>query len=290
MNVFNGGLHALRDGETLGQDRISLQEIMVVPVGALNYRDALITCDRIDSTLHEVLQMRYGAARVSRGDEAGFTVQGLGDHDVAIAHVIEAVERAGYLPGKEIKLAIDAAAGTFFDKNQRVYHVGGQSLDGPGMINFWRELVHRHADRIFSIEDGLEEDDWPGWATWSEAMDQAGVLTVGDDLFVSQIRRLRRGINNRSARAVLVKVNQNGSMIGAMDAMAYAREHGMKCIISHRSGETLDTSIADMACGLGALGLKSGAPQPEDAFPDPRARVRRVKYQRMVQLEESGAV
>ena len=147
-------------------------------------------------------------------------------------------------------------------------------------------LVDSHGGKILSIEDPLDEDDWDAWERLSLEMAKRDVISIGDDLFVTQTRRLRRGINNRSAHAILIKVNQNGSIGGTLDVMRYARENGMRCVISHRSGETLDDSIADLAFATGALGLKTGDPQPVGDFPDPQSWVRRRKYLRMVQLEE----
>lgn len=286
MNIFNGGLHALQSGEVLGKDRIDFQEIMVVPVGATNYRDALMMGDRMDAVLKDLLTARFGAGAVSRADEAGFSVKGLGDSSAAIAMVSEAIERAGYLPGEEVKVALDVAASSLFDKATGTYRFQGKTLNSDDMIATLIALADRYKGRLLSIEDGLAEDDWEGWGKLSLAMAQRGVMTIGDDLFVTQIRRLRRGVNNKSAHAVLVKVNQNGSVLGTLEAMRYARDNGMETVVSHRSGETLDVSIADLAMATGALGLKSGDPQPEVDFPDRSTWVRRSKYLRMVRLEE----
>ena len=290
MNVFNGGLHALRadDGEKLGKDRIDIQEIMVVPMIATNYRDALAIGDRIDATLKDLLSSRYGSKRVNRGDEAGFSVKGLGDSEQALAHVFEAIERAGYAPGAEVKVALDVAASSFFDGNTGKYQFSGHTLTSEDMISFLVNLVKLNPGRILSIEDGLDENDWEGWSKLSAQLKEHDVTTVGDDLFVTQMPRLRRGVHNNSAQAILIKVNQNGSMSGTMDVMKFAKEHGMKYIISHRSGETLDTSIADLAFACGAMGIKTGAPQPEDEFPNPKTWVRRSKYLRLIDLEESS--
>lgn len=288
MNIFNGGLHALREGETLGQDRFDIQEIMVVPVGVTNYREALMMGERIDATLKDMLTERYGEAHISRADEAGFSVKGLGDSTTAISHVFEAVERSGYIPGEEVKVALDVAASSFFDKAKGVYTFGGEELDTDKMIAYLVSLVERYPGKILSIEDGLDENDWDGWTKLSEAMKSHDVLTIGDDLFVTQMKRLRRGVNNHSAHAILIKVNQNGSVGGTLDVMKFARDNGMRCVVSHRSGETLDDSIADIALATGALGLKTGDPQPVTDFPDPATWVRRKKYLRMIALEESG--
>ncbi|MEZ4270973.1 MAG: phosphopyruvate hydratase [Myxococcota bacterium] len=287
MNIFNGGLHALKKGEKLGTDRIAIQEIMVVPVGATNYRDALAMGDRIDATLQDMLQLRYEASAVTRADEAGFSVKGLGDSSLAISHVFEAVERAGYAPGEDVKIALDVAASSFFDKATGKYHFDNRDVTSEDMIAYLVGVAERYPGRILSIEDGLDENDWEGWTKLSTELRKHDVTTIGDDLFVTQMQRLRRGVHNKSADAILIKINQNGSMCGTLDVMKFAREHGMQCVISHRSGETLDTSIADMAFGTGAMGLKAGDPQPETDFPDPSTWVRRRKYTRMIELEES---
>ena len=288
MNIFNGGLHALdkEAGEQLGRDRIDIQEIMVVPVSASNYREAIKMGERIDAALKDVLHQRYSPEAVTRADEAGFSVKGLGDSETAISHVYEAIERAGFLPGDDVKLALDVAASTFYDVERGDYEIQGQRLSTDQMIAYICALVDRYPGRVLSVEDGLDENDWKGWERLSHALKERGVMTIGDDLFVTQVRRLRRGINNNSAHAILIKVNQNGSVTGTLDVMRYARESGLRCVISHRSGETLDDSIADLALATGAYGLKTGDPQPEEDFPDPTTWVRRVKYLRMIQLEE----
>jgi enolase len=286
MNIFIGGLHAMKKGETLGKDRIDIQEVMVVPTGASNYRQALQMGERIDATLKDMLVDRYGKDNVSRADEAGFSVKGLGDSTAAIGHVFEAIERSGYVPGEEVKLALDVAAGSFFDPKANVYNYGGRKLDSEAMIGELVAFVDRYPGKVLSIEDGLHEDDWESWGKLSEALRPKGVLTIGDDLFVTQMKRLRRGVNNRSADAILIKVNQNGSMSGTLEVMRYAKENGMQYVVSHRSGETVDDSIADLAFATGALGLKTGDPQPEGDFPDPKTWVRRSKYLRMIALEE----
>lgn len=288
MNIFNGGLHAMRDGERLGHDRIDIQEIMVVPVGVSNYREGLTVGERIDSVLKDLLVERFGADKVTRADEAGFSVKGLGNSSDAISLVFEAVERAGYVPGKDVKMAFDLAASSFYRKESGTYLFLGREFSRDDMIAYLVEVVEFYPGKILSVEDGLEENDWEGWGRLSEAMQSRGVLTIGDDLFVTQMPRVRRGVNNKSAHAVLIKPNQNGTMSGTLNVMRYARRSGLQCVVSHRSGETLDTSIADIAVATGALGIKTGDPQPEVDFPDPKTWVRRAKYLRMVDLEESG--
>lgn len=290
MNIFNGGLHALKAeaGESLGRDRIEYQEIMVVPTRASTYVAAMQMGEAIDQALKALLVERFGAAKVSRADEAGFSVAGLGDNQRAIALVIEAVGRAGFAAGRDVKLALDVAAGSFYDPSQKVYRVGGRKLTGAAMADEIVALVDRHPGLFVSVEDGLEENDWPGWARMSAALKARGVLSVGDDLFVTQLPRLTRGIATLAAGAVLIKVNQNGTVGGTLEVMRAAAQAGMRTIISHRSGETLDDSIADLAHATYAFGLKTGDPQPVADFPDPATWVRRAKYLRMVAIEREA--
>jgi enolase len=285
MNIFNGGLHALKADEVLGRDRIAIQEIMVVPVGAASYAQALAMGDAIDGALKKILINTYGAEAVSRADEAGFSVKGLGDDSRAISHVVAAIEAAGMKPGTEVKLALDVAASSFFDRAHKTYAFGGRDQSSADMVAWHTALVGRYPNLLLSIEDGLDENDWTGWRAHSQAMAAHGVLTIGDDLFVTQLPRLRRGIGEKSAHAVLIKVNQNGTVTTTLDVIGEAHAAGMRCVVSHRSGETLDDSIADLAVAIGAMGLKSGDPQPPADFADEATWVRRRKYLRMVEIE-----
>lgn len=290
MNIFNGGLHALRAdaGEQLGRDRIDIQEIMVVPVRFQSYKEALQMGEHIDQALKRDLQQRYGVENVTRGDEAGFTVKGLGDSSEAIARVFDAVQAAGYRPGADVKLALDVAASSFFDASTGTYRFRGESLGSDEMIAYLTDLVDRYAGKVLSVEDGLAENDWEGWPKLTAAMRERSVVTIGDDLFVTQQPRLQKGINLDAADAILVKVNQNGSVTGTLDVMKQAKQHGIQSVISHRSGETLDDSIADLAAASGAFGLKTGDPQPEADFAERHTWVRRAKYLRMVEIEQAG--
>lgn len=289
MNIFNGGLHALKkaDGEVLGKDRIDIQEIMVVPVSAKTYAQALDVGEKIDAALKELLLAKWDAKAVTRADEAGFSVKGLGDSTEAIALVWQAVEKAGFVPGKDVKMALDVAASSFYDSATKRYKFRGESLTSEQMIKYLIEFVDRYSGKVLSIEDGLDENDWAAWATLTKELDKRSVLTIGDDLFVTQKTRLDKGIANHSATAILIKVNQNGTVGGTLDVMKQAKNAGMKTVVSHRSGETLDDSIADLAYATGSLGLKTGDPQPVGDFPDPKTWVRRSKYLRMLAIENS---
>ena len=291
LNLFNGGLHALRpdDGERLGIHRIEVQEVMVVPVAARSWAEALAWGDAIDGALSRRLAVHYGAGRLGRADEAGLSVSGLGDNAVAIAHVVEAIREAGLSPGLQVKLALDVAAGSFYDAASARYHFAGGARTSSEMVAWLDELAGRYADLLFSIEDGLDENDWAGWATLRQKMDARGVHTVGDDLFVTQLPRLRRGIADKAASAILIKMNQNGTVGGTLEVVREAQRAGLRCVVSHRSGETLDDTIADLAVAVDALGLKSGAPQPEASFPDAQSWVRRRKYLRLVDIERAAA-
>ena len=291
MNVFNGGLHALRpaDGEVLGRDRIAIQEIMVVPVAAASYAAALAVGEAVDAALKAILIRTYGADAVTRADEAGFSVRGLGDDDRAIDHVVAAIASAGFAPGREVKIALDVAASSLFDRATGSYRLGAKPRTSDEMIAWHEAFVDRYRGVVLSIEDGLDENDWSGWADHAASMAQREVITVGDDLFVTQLPRLRRGIAAKSASAVLIKVNQNGTVAGTLAVIDTAHAAGMDCVVSHRSGETLDDSISDLAVAARALGLKSGDPQPEKDFVDPTTWVRRRKYLRMAAIEREAS-
>ncbi len=299
MNIYNGGLHALKkaEGEVLGKDRIDIQEIMIVPVGAKSYREQLEMGDMIDSALKEILLGRFDAKTIKRADEAGFSVKGLGNSTEAIGYVFEAIEKAGYRVGEDVKLALDVAASSFYDKDRGVYNFQGKAWTSDKMIDYYVQLAEQYAGKIISIEDGLAENDWEGWQKLTKEMmrrgvrTKRGIRTVGDDLFVTQLQRLNKGIEMEAATDILIKVNQNGTMYGTLEAIKAAKRAGMGWIISHRSGETMDNGIADLAYATNAFGLKTGDPQPPYDFAEGgqyqgQPLVRRVKYLRMIEIEE----
>src|SRR3989339_452724 len=294
MNIYNGGWHATKAGEKLGKDRIDFQEIMIVPVGAKSQKEALEMGDKIDWNLKQILLKEFAPDTITRADEAGFSVKGLGSSDKAIENVFKAIERAGYTAGVDVKLALDTAATSFYDKESGKYEFQGEMLSSDEMINYYVGLARKYAGKIVSIEDGLAENDWAGWTKLTQAMEEFGVTTIGDDIFVTQLERLEKGIEQKAAKAILIKVNQNGSMSGTLEVIKRAKKAGFVCIVSHRSGETLDTSIADLAYAVKAFGLKTGDPQPAYDFGPTaeyagRALVRRVKYERMVENEKTAA-
>jgi enolase len=284
MNIFNGGLHAIKPGEELGRERIDIQEIMVVPMAAATYQRALEMGERIDEALKTILIEKFSAQRVTRADEAGFSVKGLGNSSEAFALVFEAIQKAGFKPGEDVKLALDVAASSFY--HEGMYQFQGKQLSGKDMVKYLTDLVDKYPGMLLSIEDGLAENDWENWTSLTAQMRTRNVVTIGDDLFVTQLPRLKRGIEHQAADAILIKVNQNGTVHGTLQVMKFAKASGVQCVVSHRSGETLDDSIADLAYATGSLGLKTGDPQPMGDFPDPHTWVRRVKYLRMVAMEE----
>jgi enolase len=259
MNVINGGAHA--------QNSIDLQEFMVVPAGAETFAEALRIGAEVFHALRSLLHERGFATAV--GDEGGFAPD-LGSSEEAIEAVLEAAGRAGHR--NRVAIALDPAATELYRDGRYVFE--GREEDGDGMIGFWDELASRHP--IVSIEDGLDEDDWRTWRALTERLG-GRLQLVGDDLFVTSAERLRRGIMENVANAILVKVNQIGTLTETLDAMALARESGYACVMSHRSGETEDTTIADLAVATGCGQIKTGAPSRSD---------RVAKYNQLVRIEE----
>jgi enolase len=259
MNVINGGAHA--------QNSIDLQEFMVVPAGAETFAEALRIGAEVFHALRSLLHERGFATAV--GDEGGFAPD-LDSSEEAIEAVLEAAGRAGHR--NRVAIALDPAATELYRDGRYVFE--GREEDGDGMIGFWDELASRHP--IVSIEDGLAEDDWRTWRALTERLG-GRLQLVGDDLFVTSAERLRRGIMENVANAILVKVNQIGTLTETLDAMALARESGYACVMSHRSGETEDTTIADLAVATGCGQIKTGAPSRSD---------RAAKYNQLLRIEE----
>ena len=259
MNVFNGGAHA--------QNSIDFQEFMVVPVGAESFSEAMRTGAETFHALRELLHERGLATAV--GDEGGFAPD-LQSAEVAIEAILEAAERAGHR--ERIGIALDPAATELYESGR--YGVEGRSLDSGEMIELFASLAERFP--IVSVEDGLAEEDWEGWSTLTRRL--GGELQlVGDDLFVTNLERLRRGIETDVANAILIKVNQIGTLTETLAAISLARENGYAAVISHRSGETEDTTIADLAVATGTGQIKTGAPSRTD---------RVAKYNQLLRIEE----
>jgi enolase len=259
LNVVNGGAHA--------QNSLDLQEFMVVPAGASSFSEALRIGAETFHLLKELLHERGLATAV--GDEGGFAPD-LASSEEAIAVVLEAAGRAGH--ADRVGIALDPAATEIFSDGG--YRLEGRELDGPGMAALWEELCGRYP--VVSIEDGLAEDDWGAWRLLTERLGER-VQLVGDDLFVTNVERLRRGIEEGAGNAILVKVNQIGTLTETLQTIDLARANGYAAVMSHRSGETEDTTIADLAVATGVGQIKTGAPSRSD---------RVAKYNQLLRIEE----
>jgi enolase len=268
MNIINGGEHA--------DNNVDVQEFMILPSGAESFTDAMRMGSEIYHHLKKVLSSRSLSTAV--GDEGGFAPN-LGSNEEAVTIILEAVELAGYKPGEDVQISLDVAASEFFNKETGQYELTGEgrNLDADEIIDFYAQLVDRYP--IFSIEDPLDENDWEAWQKMTAALGDK-ISLVGDDLFVTNITRLQRGIEEKSANAILIKLNQIGSVSETLDAIDLARENGFKNIISHRSGETEDSFIADLAVATEAGLIKTGAPCRSD---------RVAKYNQLLRIEEKLA-
>ena len=263
MNVINGGAHA--------DNNVDLQEFMIMPVGAPSFREALRWGVETYHTLKKVLHDRGLATSV--GDEGGFAPN-LDSNEAAIAVLVEAIERAGYTPGTDIAIALDPAMSELFKGGK--YHLAGEGkvLDADEMVAWWMAIVDKYP--IVSIEDGMAEDDWDGWGKLSAALGSR-IQLVGDDLFVTNARRLSIGIERNVANSVLVKVNQIGTLTETLDTVEMATRHSYSSVMSHRSGETEDATIADLAVATNCGQIKTGAPARSD---------RVAKYNQLLRIED----
>jgi enolase 1/2/3 len=261
MNIVNGGRHA--------DNNVDLQEFMIMPFGAPNFTDGLRMGAEVFHALKGVL--REAGLSTSVGDEGGFAPD-LGSNEEAIQRILTAIETAGLRPGVDVRLAIDAAASEFLQRGR--YVVDGEPRDAEALIAWYAALADRYP--LFSLEDGLDEDDWTGWERLTRALGER-VQIVGDDLFVTSVERLRTGIERRAANAILIKVNQIGTLSETLETIALAHRAGFRCVVSHRSGETEDTTIADLAVAVNAGQIKTGAPSRTD---------RVAKYNRLLRIEE----
>jgi enolase len=263
MNVLNGGAHADND--------VDFQEFMVVPVGAPSFAEALRMGAETYQALKGVLKQRGLSTGI--GDEGGFAPD-LPGNEAALELLVEAVGKAGFEPGAEIALAMDPACTELYREGRYELAGDGRTLDSDGMIELWRTLADRYP--IVSIEDGLAEDDWAGWTALTEALDDKLQL-VGDDLFVTNVQRLQRGLDEGAANSILIKVNQIGTLTETFDAVDLAHRSNYTAVVSHRSGETEDTTIADIAVAVGSGQIKTGAPARTD---------RVAKYNQLLRIEE----
>lgn len=266
MNILNGGAHA--------DNGIDVQEFMVMPVGAESFSEGLRMGTEIFHHLKAVLKSQKLSTNV--GDEGGFAPN-LKNNEDAIKAVIQAIEKAGYKPGEDVYIALDAASTEFYNAKEKVYHFKkstGDKLTADQMVSFWADWCKKYP--IISIEDGCAEDDWTGWTKLTAKLGNK-VQLVGDDLFVTNVHRLAEGINKGAANSLLVKVNQIGTLTETVNAVQMAQFHGYTAVMSHRSGETEDTTIADLAVALSCGQIKTGAPSRTD---------RVAKYNQLLRIEE----
>jgi enolase len=263
MNIVNGGRHA--------DNTIDVQEFMIVPLGFDSFHEGLRCGVEVFHSLKSVLSEKKLSTSV--GDEGGFAPD-LKTTQEAIELILKAVEKAKYAPGEQVKLAIDCAANEFYDAKTRKYALEGKKLDADGMAEFLSGLVAKYP--ICSVEDGCSEDDWEGWKLLTDAIGSKCQL-VGDDVFVTNVKRLEEGIEKGVANSILVKVNQIGTLTETIETVQFASRHGYTSIISHRSGETEDTTIADLAVALGTGQIKTGSASRTDRI---------CKYNQLLRIEE----
>ncbi len=263
MNVINGGAHAANN--------LDIQEFMIIPFGAKTFSKALQMGAETFHALKKILKAK--GLNTAVGDEGGFAPD-LGSNEEALALIIEAVEKAGYKPGKEMGLALDAAASEFYTKGKYVLQGENKKLNAQQMIEYYADLVEKYP--ILSIEDGLAEQDWENWELMTEQLDEV-IQLVGDDVFVTNPKILAKGIEDGVANSILIKLNQIGTVTETLDAIAMAAEAGYTTVISHRSGETEDTFIADLAVAVNAGQIKTGSMSRTDRI---------AKYNQLIRIEE----
>lgn len=265
MNILNGGEHA--------DNNVDIQEFMVMPVGAKSFKEALRMGTEVFHNLKKVLQSR--GLNTSVGDEGGFAPN-LTSNEEALSTIVEAIKVSGYEPGKDILLAVDVAASGLYNKETGEYVLAGEgkAFSTEEIIDYYEDLINRYP--IISIEDGLDEEDWDGWKLMTDRLGSR-IQLVGDDLFVTNTERLSKGINNGITNSILIKLNQIGSITETLEAIEMAKKAGFTTVISHRSGETTDHTIADLAVAVNAGQIKTGAPSRAD---------RVAKYNQLLRIEE----
>ena len=265
MNILNGGAHA--------SNTVDIQEFMVMPVGAPSFKEALRWCAEVFHNLSKILKAEGLATSV--GDEGGFAPNLASDED-ALKYICKAIEAAGYVPGKDFMIAIDAAASEWKSdvKGEYVLPKAGTKFTTESLVAFWKDLAERYP--IISLEDGMDEEDWEGWKLLTDTIGDK-VQLVGDDLFVTNTERLAKGIEGKNANAILIKLNQIGTVSETLEAIKMAHKAGFTAVTSHRSGETADTTIADLAVALNTCQIKTGAPSRSD---------RVAKYNQLLRIEE----
>ncbi|MEM9830963.1 MAG: phosphopyruvate hydratase [Bacteroidota bacterium] len=266
MNILNGGSHA--------DNAIDFQEFMVMPIKAETFSEALRMGTEVFHNLKKVLKDKNLSTNV--GDEGGFAPN-LSSNVEAIEVVLQAIENAGYKPGEEMFIAMDAASSEFYDEEKKIYHFAstGDQLSSHEMADYWKDWVSKYP--IISIEDGMHEDDWEGWKAHTESIGDK-VQLVGDDLFVTNVNRLQRGIDEHIGNAILIKVNQIGTLTETINAVNLAKRNSYKSVMSHRSGETEDNTIADLAVALNTGQIKTGSASRSD---------RMAKYNQLIRIEET---
>jgi enolase len=265
MNILNGGAHA--------DNNVDIQEFMIMPVGATTFAKCLRMNAEIYHHLKTVLKEKKLSASI--GDEGGFAPD-LASNEEALSVIVEAIKKAGYKPGEQVALALDVAASELYNPKDKKYHFAGEGKDftSKQLVDYYADLAERYP--ILSIEDGLAEDDWAGWAALTKKLG-AKLQLVGDDLYVTNVNRLEKGIAKGVATTILIKVNQIGTLTETFDAIETAKRAGYTCVISHRSGETEDAVIADIAVAVNAGQIKTGAPARSD---------RVAKYNQLLRIEE----
>lgn len=265
MNILNGGSHA--------DNKIDIQEFMVMPFGASSFSEGLRMGTEIFHHLKAVLKSKGMSTNV--GDEGGFAPN-LGSNEEAIEVVLDAIKKAGYTPGKDVWIALDAASSEFYDKKKKkyIFESTGTEMSSKEFVDYWTEWVNKYP--IASLEDALDEDDWDGWEQLTKAVGDK-VQLVGDDLFVTNTKRLQRGIDEGIANSILIKVNQIGTLSETIEAVQLATRNSYTSVMSHRSGETEDTTIADLAVALGCGQIKTGSASRSD---------RMAKYNQLLRIEE----
>ena len=267
MNILNGGSHA--------DNSIDFQEFMIIPVGAPTFSEALRMGAEVFHNLRAVLKSKGMSTNV--GDEGGFAPN-LGSNEEALTCILQAIEKAGYRPGEDVFIALDAAASEFYNAEENMYELKwstGEKLTPAQMSDFWKDWVSRYP--IISIEDGMSEDDWDGWRLHTDAIGDRCQL-VGDDLFVTNVERLKMGLDRKVANSILIKLNQIGTLTETIDAVNLAMRNQYTAIISHRSGETEDTTIADLVVAMNAGLIKTGSASRTDRI---------CKYNQLMRIEES---
>ena len=266
MNILNGGAHATNN--------VEIQEFMIMPVSAPSFREALRRCAEVFHTLKTVLK-ENGTPAAGVGDEGGYAPNLKKDED-ALKVIVAAIEKAGYKPGEDFKIAIDAASSEWWDEEQKCYiqPKSGKKLTQQQLVNMWKKFADNYP--IISLEDGMAETDWEGWAMLTKAIGDR-VQLVGDDLFVTNVERLSTGIEKKVGNAILIKVNQIGSLTETFDAIEMAKEAGYTAVVSHRSGETEDSTIADIAVATNAGQIKTGSLSRTDRI---------AKYNQLLRIED----